>query len=216
MHHGEFGTLSEVYKEYAGIIAESGRKLLHTVNQVLDMSLLSAKEEAIVEGEFLLSSVFSETVEKYRKSIGEKKIEMHLSIRDEHLRLRGDCEKIARAVENILDNAIKFCLPGGIVIMSAQRDDLGEAVVTISDTGEGIPEDRISSLFLPFEQEGSHYSRIHQGAGLGLSIALGLIRLHGGNIDIDSGVGVGTTVKITLPADRVVTDAPASETQCVA
>ncbi len=212
----KFGALGENYKTYGGFIADSGQNLLHTINQVLDMSLLSVREAALEESEFLLRGVVLEAVERYRKPLEAKQIDLNLRVQEDHLCLRGDSEKISRAIESVLDNAVKFCPPGGNVVVCAERDGAGEAVVSISDSGEGIPEDRISSLLLPFEQEESHYARTHQGAGLGLSIAMGLIRLHDGEMTVESGVGNGTTVKIALPAERVVTEGAASDSSRVA
>ena len=111
---------------------------------------------------------------------------------------------------------MKFCLPRGAIVISLERRGEGDAIVTVSDTGTGIPAHRIEALLAPFEQAELADARHHHGTGLGLPIALGLVRLHGGDIAIDSVVGASTTVKITLPADRLIAQKTSAKSQTAA
>jgi cell cycle sensor histidine kinase DivJ len=100
---------------------------------------------------------------------------------------------------NLLSNAIKFTPNGGEVrIASLQRN--GRVEFRISDTGIGIARELIDKLGDPFFQADATYTRRHDGAGLGLSVVKGLVKLHGGSIAIDSQPGMGTTVTVALPA----------------
>ncbi len=202
-----FGALgAEQYKNYAEHISDSAQSLLHTVDQLLQMSLLYQEELDLKEAEFDLGDLISGLLRKYGDAIEQKHLDIRTCFEPKPLALRADSGKIAQAIENVLDNAVKFSLPYGAVAISFECCDRGEAVIRVTDTGGGIPQERIESIFMPFEQEEGAFAREHHGAGLGLPIAQGLVRLHGGDIAIESELGVGTTVTIRLPAERVVSD----------
>ncbi|MDJ0950856.1 MAG: PAS-domain containing protein [Alphaproteobacteria bacterium] len=200
-----FGPLgAEQYKAYADHVIESASSLLRIVEQTIEMSLLFQENLDIVEEELELADLISRTIQKYAKTTAEKRIAVGVSICAESPKLRADVGQITQAIENIVDNAVKFCPPDGVIAVSVERSEAGDVVITVSDTGGGIPEDRIEAILIPFEQEEPADTRHNHGAGLGLPIARGLIRLHGGDVNIESEVGVGTIVKIRLPADRVI------------
>lgn len=191
------------YKEYANHILESAKAISRVVKQVLDMSLINASELAMNEEDFSLYEVIVETVDKYRGEADHKNVKIHARNRIQPITFRGDRAKIAQAIENVLHNGVKFCLPHGMVVVSLDFCAEGGAIITISDTGAGIPRQQLKSILSPFEQQEAAETRRNHGTGLGLPIALGLIRLHGGDIHIDSATGLGTTVKIKLPPERV-------------
>ena len=113
----------------------------------------------------------------------------------------GDRRAVKQVVLNILSNAVKFTPEGGRVTLSAAaRDEHVEIEVT--DTGIGIPADRIAALGRPFVQVENQFTKSHKGSGLGLAIARSLVELHGGTMAITSAQGEGTTITITLPIDR--------------
>ena len=118
--------------------------------------------------------------------------------------LRADGRLVRQILLNLLSNAIKFTPTGGHVGVSAEADDEGAVILIVADTGIGIaPEDRSNAL-TKFGQVESTYTRQHQGAGLGLPLVKSLIELHGGTLALDSTVGVGTTVTLRFPADRII------------
>jgi signal transduction histidine kinase len=103
---------------------------------------------------------------------------------------------------NILSNAVKFTGPGGSVeIQTAVTDGLE---LSVKDTGIGIASEDIARILTPFGQVASVYSRNHQGTGLGLTLTKALIERHGGNLRLCSVPGLGTTVHLFFPADRLV------------
>ena len=97
-----------------------------------------------------------------------------------------------------MSNAIKFTKAGGTVDVRC-FPELGGVAMVVSDTGVGIPREKLDVVTLPFEQVSSEFTRNHEGSGLGLAITKDLVELHGGTIDIDSEVGVGTIVTVVLP-----------------
>src|SRR5207248_1153683 len=123
--------------------------------------------------------------------------------------LRIDPAKVTQVFVNLLSNAIKFTPEGGSIEIDADLTPEGGLSVFLSDTGSGIPSDEIDQVLQPFGQIEDHLTRQNSGVGLGLPIARALVRMHGGDIALTSTVGVGTTVEIRLPPDRVGPDAPA-------
>ena len=110
----------------------------------------------------------------------------------------ADRRALMQILLNLLSNAIKFTEPGGAVEVKCIRE-LGGVALVVSDTGVGIPQDKIKIVTLPFEQVDSELTRSHEGSGLGLAITKDLIELHGGTLEINSEVGVGTIVTVLLP-----------------
>jgi signal transduction histidine kinase len=104
---------------------------------------------------------------------------------------------------NILANAVKFTPPGGRVRLAMTRTDRG-LLIQVSDTGIGIPADKIEMAMEPFSQVEAGASRTYQGTGLGLPLAKRLVELHGGTLTLESKVNIGTEVSILLPPARVL------------
>jgi signal transduction histidine kinase len=111
---------------------------------------------------------------------------------------RGDEERLAQLVENLLSNAVKFTLAGGKVTLRARPMEVEGWEVTIADTGIGVPEDELALLSTRFFRASNARRRGLPGSGLGLSIARAIAARHGGRIAVESVVGVGTTVTVTL------------------
>jgi two-component system cell cycle sensor histidine kinase PleC len=121
----------------------------------------------------------------------------------------ADRRAIMQMVLNLLSNAVKFTEPGGEVRIDYARHDEEGVSFCISDTGIGIPPSKIKYVCRPFEQAANHFTRNHEGSGLGLAITKDLAELHGGAINIESAVGVGTKVTISLPWDTTKIKRPA-------
>jgi signal transduction histidine kinase len=119
---------------------------------------------------------------------------------DGEVRARGEPARLRQVFFNALDNAIKYTPAGGTVAVRATRRG-PEAVVSVADTGEGIPPEHLPRVFDRFYRVDKARSREQGGTGLGLSIAKGIVESHGGRIELDSAPGRGTTCTMTLPAD---------------
>lgn len=116
--------------------------------------------------------------------------------------VQTDEAKLRRCTEILLANACKFTSNGAIELNASESD--GELAVAVRDTGEGIPETRLASLFLPFTQVESGFTRPHDGAGMGLAICWRLVRLLGGDVSVESAVGAGSTFTLRLPIASVL------------
>ena len=112
----------------------------------------------------------------------------------------ADQRALQQVLINLVGNAIKFTDRGGMVTIDAARDGR-DLVLTVSDTGIGIPADKLDCIGQPFTQVQNEYTRKYEGTGLGLSLVKGLVALHGGRFAIASDPGVGTVITVSVPAD---------------
>jgi signal transduction histidine kinase len=124
--------------------------------------------------------------------------------------VRADGRLVKQILLNLLSNAIKFTPAGGILTVSAEVDCEGGLALTVADTGIGIAPDQLERVLQPFTQVENTLTRTHAGTGLGLPLCKSLIELHGGRLTLESTVGRGTCVTITLPKERVLAMVPAA------
>lgn len=125
------------------------------------------------------------------------------------VRVRGDKERLGQVLQNLVDNALKFTPEGGNVSVRLVRGERpGTLVIEVSDTGHGVPPDALGRLFEPFFQVPSN-KHAGQGSGLGLAIVKAVVEAHGGQIDVESEEGEGTTFRVTLAALTTTADAAA-------
>lgn len=194
--------------EFLDDIRFSGQRLLATINDVLDMANLQAGRTELDESTIDLSKLLNGIVEKHRPAAADKGISLDARGAAQKLKIRGDYDVIRRAIGNIVSNAIKFTLDGGIYISTLHRPT-GAVEIAVTDTGVGMTEAEILAIIEPFRQADTSLSRTQEGSGLGVPLAKALLHLHGGELEIQSEPSVGTTMSIVLPAARVL-DCPAS------
>jgi two-component system cell cycle sensor histidine kinase PleC len=196
---GPIGT--EKYLDYIGGIRESGTHLLDLISDILDMSKIEAgKYELDLEEMNVMKSVkLSIHMMEGRAHESGVKVKFDGEA-NEALKIIADRRAVLQILLNLLSNAVKFSLEGGEVMVScAEREDY--IVLKVSDTGIGIPANKLAGITRPFEQVSSSYSRDHEGSGLGLAITKELAQLHGGMLSIESRVGEGTSVSVRMPCD---------------
>ncbi|MBT4041290.1 MAG: sensor histidine kinase [Rhodospirillales bacterium] len=194
-----FGPLgSDKNKEYAEDIHTSGTHLLSLVSDVLDVSSIEFGERSMSKEQLVLEDVVSECYamtagQAQNKGVGYTKV-----VQENLGSIHADRRALIQILVNILSNAIKFTPKDGEVVLRV-ADKNGCSVIEVTDTGQGIPADQIPTLTDPFIRGDIDFDKTQDGLGLGLSIAKSLADLHDGEIDIQSTVGKGTTVTITLP-----------------
>ena len=194
-----FGPLgAERYEEYVRDIYGSGTYLLGVINDILDMSKIEAGQFSIDREVIDLCPLIKETVRVVALQAAEKAIEVEMEV-DDAMTLYADRRAIKQIVLNLLSNAVKFTGQGGHVALRA-RKVAGAIMLSIEDSGCGIPKDALKKLGRPFEQVQNQFSKNHTGSGLGLAISRSLAELHGGAIKIRSTEGVGTIVSVRIPA----------------
>ncbi|MGI9385199.1 MAG: PAS domain-containing sensor histidine kinase [Methyloligellaceae bacterium] len=196
-----FGRLGEDrYRDYARLIQESGEHLLSVVNEILDMSKIEAGKFNIVPEPFDVAGFVRSNCELMRHGAEQRAISLETDVAADLPELVADKRACTQMLLNLLSNAIKFTEQNGRVTVRARRSaDLIEIIV--ADNGIGIASEDLPKLGNPFVQAESSYDRSYEGAGLGLSVVKGLARLHGGELNIQSQQGRGTTVTISLPIE---------------
>jgi two-component system, cell cycle sensor histidine kinase DivJ len=186
--------------EYAKLINDSGRHLLSVVNGILDMSKMESGNFAIIAEPFEPARSIENCCDLLALKAQESGVELKVSVAANLPEVVADRRALHQILINLVSNAIKFTPRGGRVVVGGACDG-ASLKVTVEDTGVGISEGDLSRLGEAFFQARTGYDREHDGTGLGLSIVKGLVRLHGGDIDIRSRLGEGTQVTVRLPID---------------
>lgn len=190
---------SQEYKQAFDETLIDVNRLSTTIKNILDLAWLEADNANLGESHFDLSMTLQELKEIAVKLAAQK----HLAIKgniEPNIIISGTKDKIIRAIFNVIDNAIKYTPNNASVLISLHKKN-EQAMVTIKDTGVGIPEKDLAHIFERFYR-GSKTSKT-LGSGLGLAISRGIIKAHRGDIQISSQVGKGTTVTISLPSVKV-------------
>jgi len=186
------------YLDYIGGIRQSGEHLLDLINDILDMSKIEVGKYELYVEELNLGKIIRLAIHMVEGRAHESQVKLVADDIPDDAHIMADRRAIMQILLNLMSNAVKFTKAGGTVDIRCFRE-LGGVAVVVSDTGVGIPKDKLQVVTLPFEQVSSEFTRNHEGSGLGLAITKDLIELHGGTLDIDSEVGVGTIVTVTLP-----------------
>jgi signal transduction histidine kinase len=184
--------------EQIDMVLGAATQLKGLIDDMVNLSNLEARSAEMELSEFDLRTVIKESIETQRQFAAAKSLEMKTSLPETELLVRADREKIDIVLTNLLDNAIKFTRPNGSIEV-AVRPLGGMVAVSVTDTGTGIPEGEIERIFERFYQVESHLTRHHGGMGLGLSIARGIVELHGGRIWVESEIDRGSCFTFTLP-----------------
>ncbi len=193
--------------DYVETALVSCRNLMRIINDVLDFSKMEAGRLDIVRQRFVLSEVVEPVMAVARPQAGEKGVRLELRMEDCEECYIGDEGRLRQVLFNLVGNAVKFTHQGEVgVVVSPLSYDSGDhrLLISVSDTGIGIPEDKIDYLFEAFTQEDGSYTRSYQGSGLGLGIVKRLVELMGGNIAVDSAEGIGTTVYCSVRVQAAV------------
>ncbi|WP_181708477.1 PAS domain-containing sensor histidine kinase [Chthonobacter rhizosphaerae] len=188
----------ERHREYARLIKDSGEHLLQVVNDILDMSKIEAGSFDVTPEPFDLKPVLDRCGQIMEPQAQQAGVAVRIDVEDNLPELVADRRACRQIALNLLSNAIKFTDRGGEVVCGARRDGRRIALY-VKDNGIGIAPEDLPRLGNPFVQADSGYDRRREGTGLGLSVVKGLAALHGGTMTIDSALGVGTTVTVTLP-----------------
>jgi two-component system cell cycle sensor histidine kinase PleC len=196
--NGMFGPVgSPKYSEYARDIHDSGKHLLNVINDILDMSKIEAGHMMVQAERMDLTPLIEESLRLTAILAQEKGVSFNHRLAD-GLSMVGDRRAMKQILLNLLSNAVKFTDKGGHVELRAHRTDKG-LMLTIADTGIGIPKAAMSKIGQPFEQVQSQYAKSKGGSGLGLAISRSLVALHGGRMRIRSLMGKGTVVSLFIP-----------------
>ena len=190
-------------KEYLKGISSSGKQLIALVNDILDFSKIQSGKLTFEKIGFKMKELFQEIETTFTFKIKEKNIDFEWNIDDSVPEiLLGDPIRLKQVIINLISNAIKFTEKGKVQLdVKSKRKPTRkvELIFKVKDTGIGIPQDKVKSIFESFTQVDSSTSRLYGGTGLGLAICKSLIELQSGTIDLESKEGEGSTFFFELP-----------------
>jgi signal transduction histidine kinase len=189
---------SEDGKRLVKIATDSTERLVRLINDILDI-------ERIESGKITMSKQSCDLTELITQALNlvqplADKAQVKLLVENCSLQVLVDADRFIQILTNLLSNAIRFSQPGGTVRLTAIEQN-SEILITVQDSGSGIPEDKLEIIFERFQQVDSSDSRNHEGTGLGLAICRSIVEMHGGKIWTESTVGVGSTFYFTLPVN---------------
>lgn len=194
--------LDDEQKEYIEIIRKSGETLLAIINDILDFSKVEAGMTELQEDMFDLKQCIQETFDMVSAKASAKQLEMSFTVEDDIPEmLFGDPKRIKQVLMNLVGNAVKFTLHGGITVNVRkvfEEDELIDLEFKVSDTGIGIPDNKLEAIFEPFSQVDNFMTRNYEGTGLGLAISKKLVNVMGGHIWVEKKEGPGTTFVFTV------------------
>jgi two-component system cell cycle sensor histidine kinase PleC len=205
IHSRAFGTNAEKNIEYGYIIHQSGHHLLALINDILDLAKIEAGGLSLKNSDFDLAQLLEKCAELMQAKAELGDISLHCEPVAGPIEIHADERAIRQIVLNLLSNALKFTPALGCVRTFLRVEADGRVAFGVSDTGYGIREEDLERVFQNFGQGRHDVAMPDKGTGLGLPIIKGLAEAHGGGVSLKSRVGEGTTVTVTLPAERLRT-----------
>ena len=194
-----FGPLDNEYVEAANDIHVSGMNLLTLVNDILNISKIDAGKMDIERVRLPVGAVLNDTTRVFRLKAETGKLTVSTEVEPLELTVWADERALRHILFNLLSNAIKFTPEGGSISITASQAPDGGVLLSVSDTGIGIPTTELGRILQPFEQIDNRFGRAHGGTGLGLPLVQGLVALHGGRLEIESEPGRGSRFTVWLP-----------------
>jgi two-component system, sensor histidine kinase len=209
------GGVSGEQKDQLETAQRCAYSLLALLNDILDLSKIEAGKMMLEKIPFDARAVVEDCVKSQAAKAGQKRIDLRFEADPgPQPALLGDPLRVRQIVANLLSNAIKFTDYGKVLVkleLSPSRDNRVTATLQVTDTGPGIPSDKLATIFEKFTQADGSITRKYGGTGLGLAITRRLVEIHGGEVHVDSKVGKGSTFRVTLPCE--VAPAAVTDTQ---
>jgi predicted ATPase/signal transduction histidine kinase len=202
-----FGSINARQLNAISTIEQSGEHLLSLINDILDVSKITAGKLALNITQVSLPELCQSSLMLVKQQAFVKQIQINADLPADLELIAIDERRMRQVLINLLNNAVKFTPSGGLVTLSVKAEPFGiinqsadyALCFSISDTGIGIAEADLSKLFQPFTQIDSSLSRKYEGTGLGLVLVKQIVELHGGNVMIDTQIGQGSCFTVTIP-----------------
>jgi two-component system, OmpR family, phosphate regulon sensor histidine kinase PhoR len=185
-------------ERFLGIILEHSRRLARLTDDLLKLSKMDADRLEVEIRSVSVAELIESCLETAQHRASEKDLQITVEEPNDLPAIAGDRRRLAEVLQNLLDNAIQYTLPGGRIVVRAELRDL-DVIFTVSDTGIGIPKVDQSRIFERFYRVDAARSREAGGTGLGLAIAKHLVEVHGGRIWVDSEIGQGSHFHFSVP-----------------
>lgn len=194
------GAITEEQKHALQVSQQSTGKLESLIEDLIMVSLASRGELSIKQDDIDIRRIANLAVKSLQGKATERGVNLHGVIDDNVPLVQADSQKIAWVLQQLIDNAIKFTSKDGSVIVSVKREGENLVIVSVTDTGIGIPASQINDIFEPFHQLDGSSTRRYGGTGLGLSLMRQIVEAHGSMLDVQSVEGRGSTFKFPLLA----------------
>jgi two-component system cell cycle sensor histidine kinase PleC len=192
------------YREYAESIHQSGQHLLQVINEILDLSRIEAGRHELHEEAIDIVEIAKECHRLLKLKADSKSLRIVEDYAPRLAQVWAEERALRQICLNLMGNALKFTPPGGTITLRVSETDAGEVLLSVRDTGPGIPKDELSRVMQAFGQGSLAQRTAEGGSGLGLPIVKGLIELHGGRFELKSELRKGTEVTVFLPKERVL------------
>ena len=191
------------YRDYLDNIQQSGDHLLAIINDILDLAKIESGNYALHDESIDMAGAVTLCVRLVGERVEQTGPTVHVDVADGVPPLKADDRAVKQILINLLSNAVKFTPAGGQIRVRVSLNTLGGADLSVSDTGIGIAKEDIVTAVAHFGQVDGSLSRRYMGTGLGLPLVAWLAKLHGADMRIDSEVGLGTTVTVSFPCERL-------------
>lgn len=195
---GVAGPLSETAVENLEMVVAGGRRLASLVDDILDFSRMKSGEVRLNAGPVDLGAAAETVVGLTRPLMKNDKVKLINAIQPGSLFVKADPNRLQQILHNLIGNAVKFTEEGQITLDGERLN--GTTAISVSDSGIGIPNDKLTDIFNMFEQVEQSSTRTHGGTGLGLAITKSLVEAHGGTITVESELNKGSQFSFTLPS----------------
>ena len=196
-----FGELNERQIAYVNDVLEAGRHLLSLINDVLDLAKIEAGRLDLELSQVAIPDVLRGAISMHSERASRADLELHLTTEPEQITIPADERRLRQIVFNLLSNAVKFTPAGGRIDVSARLEG-GEVAIAVADTGPGIADEDLETIFEEFEQTSA--GKQVEGTGLGLPLSRKLAELHGGRLWAESTPGKGSIFRLILPIAQEV------------
>jgi signal transduction histidine kinase len=192
--------------EFIRTISEQGRHLLELVNDVLDFAKIRVGKMDFYVEEVVLDTLLKKVVSNFQHMADQSKVSLKFELPTESVKAWADLVRLKEIINNVISNAIKYNRAQGKVsirLTEHSEDSRRYVRIVVTDTGVGIPADKINGVFNEFETVG-HVSKHHKGTGLGMPISRRLVESMGGRLTLKSEYGVGSEFYVDIPMDKVL------------
>ncbi len=212
MSDDSVGQINEKQKQYLEIIERNGKNLLQLINDILDLSKIESGKVDLAINKICLEDFIKSVAGTIMPLVRKKGLSLSIDVAHD-IFIYCDIDKLRQIFVNLLGNAVKFTKQREISISAGiEEGELHDSVIIkVKDAGIGIPPDALEYIFKPFRQVDGSLTREYDGTGLGLSICYNLVKLMGGNIEVESEVGKGSVFTVILKQDRRSKSRPSEE-----
>jgi signal transduction histidine kinase len=194
------GSLVEEQKHALGVCQQSAGRLETLIDDLIMVSMASRGEMSVRQDSVDICRLANLTVKSHGETAQRRGVRLQTALDEEAPSVHADSQKIAWVMGQLIDNGIKFTPSGGSVTVAVQREGENLVIVSVTDTGIGIPSSRLQDIFEPFHQLDGSSTRQYNGTGLGLSLVRQIVEAHGSMLEVQSTEGRGSIFKFPLLA----------------